>query len=367
MIQIPHPSDFLKTEWIDCIREEATSAEQQGSLTHAQLELIYEQGWFKLFIPNESSQPGLSLPDALRLEEALSWADGSLGWTVTLCSGAGWFGGFFNNALAHEVFRDREVCLGGSGAPTGTATRVENGYLINGKWKYATGADHLTHFTANCIIKEGDETMLNETGEPLITPFVFEKDEVIIIKDWNTIGLLATSSQSFKVNDLFVSAARSFNLAPESLKINQPIYNYPFLQFAEVTLAVNISGMALHFLDCCTEIFAKRVESKSFKDVQKNFLTENLNVAQNKMARLRTEFYQTVNESWQLVKKNHSVPEQFLQKISLTSRNLAAASLEVVDKLYPLCGLLAANPASEINRVWRDIHTASQHSLLTLP
>jgi hypothetical protein len=42
-----------------------------------------------------------------------------------------------------------------------------------------------------------------------------------------------------------------------------------------------------------------------------------------------------------------------------------AASRHAVDTLYPYCGLVAASADSDINRVWRDFHTASQHALLT--
>jgi hypothetical protein len=37
---------------------------------------------------------------------------------------------------------------------------------------------------------------------------------------------------------------------------------------------------------------------------------------------------------------------------------------EVVAAIYPLCGLRAVDLGSEINRVWRNIHTAGQHALL---
>ncbi|MBC8053562.1 MAG: acyl-CoA dehydrogenase [Sphingobacteriaceae bacterium] len=362
-----HPSTFLNPDWIKLIRSEAGLAEKKGTLTEAQLELIYQEGWFNLFAPKKTSNAEISLPDALHLEEALSWADGSLGWTVTLCGGAGWFGGFLDPELTDILFSKRTVCLGGSGAPTGTATKTQNGYRISGRWKYATGADHLTHFTANCIIKNGDGTVLEENGETLILPFVFEKEEVSLIKDWNTIGLIATASHSFEIHDLFVPSNRSFKIAAEALKVPRPIYQYPFLQFAEVTLAVNISGMALHFVDCAGEIFSQKAAGNQLKDLRQKLLTEKLSEAENKLSKARSHFYKIVNESWNMVMQNSTLPGHILEQISLRSRNLAAISHEAVTTLYPLCGLAAASPSSEINRVWRDIHTASQHSLLTFP
>jgi indole-3-acetate monooxygenase len=366
MNHVPHPSSVLDPEWITIIRSEAQLAEQQGTLTQKQLALIYEQGWFNIFAPLGNLAPDVSLTQALLLEEALSWADGSLGWTVTLCSGAAWFGGFFSSALINEVFPDRKACLGGSGAPSGKARQTGEGYRISGRWKYATGASHLTHFTANCFIMQGDDPVLDK-GEPLILPFVFKREEVTIIQDWDTIGLVATSSQSFEVKDLFVPGHRCFQIAPEALNIAHPIYNYPFLQFAEATLAVNISGVAAHFVDCCHDVFSRRIGGGKLKDTQAAFLTETLKASGQQLADARAFFYRLMETSWQHVVKDTVMPQPIFNDISLASRKLASVSHQVVNGLYPLCGLLAANPNSEINRVWRDIHTASQHSLLTLP
>jgi alkylation response protein AidB-like acyl-CoA dehydrogenase len=359
-----HPSSLLNNEWISLLRKEAPIAEQHGSLTPAQLELIYEQGWFRLYVPEVYTRSIYALPEALHLIEALSWADGSVGWTVTLCSGAGWFGGFMDTEVAAAVFSSTDVCLGGSGAATGTANRTTGGYVINGKWKYATGTPHLTHFTANCIITEGEDVVLNKDGEPLILPFIFKKEEVQPIHDWRTIGLVATASQSFEIRDLIVPANRCFPLVPEGRKVSQPIYNYPFLPFAEVTLAVNSSGMAIHFLDCCKDSFAQRIESRKATPAQEQLLTERLAQAKDRLSKARMVFYEVVEASWQLVLKDTTVPASLLEEISLSSRHLAATARDVVDQLYPLCGLQAADPLSEINRVWRDLHTASQHSLL---
>ncbi|WP_394801094.1 hypothetical protein [Niabella ginsengisoli] len=52
------------------------------------------------------------------------------------------------------------------------------------------------------------------------------------------------------------------------------------------------------------------------------------------------------------------------QKISVISRKLAKACRESVSAIYPYCGLAATSQHSEINRVFRDVFTASQHGLL---
>ena len=92
------------------------------------------------------------------------------GW-LRLCSGAGWFGGFISPEIAGAVFNKPHVCLAGSGAVSGTAEITASGYIINGSWKYASGAHHATHITANCIIKKDGKPVLDDHGSAPDTAF----------------------------------------------------------------------------------------------------------------------------------------------------------------------------------------------------
>jgi alkylation response protein AidB-like acyl-CoA dehydrogenase len=357
-----HPSNHLKPEWVKIIREAAPLAERAGMLQPNQLQLIYEQGWFKFLVPDVYSGLQLALPDMVRLEESLAWANGSLGWVVTLCSGAGWFGGFLSPKIAAEIFNDPHLCLAGSGASTGTATITDGGYIINGRWKYASGVHHATHLTANCVIKNGNETVLDEEGNPLILPFIFDSKDVTLLSAWKFIGMMGTGSDSYEVRNLFVANERCFKIDPNHTVIDAPLYKYPFLQLAETTLAANISGLAVHFTDLCTPIFADKTKGDKLSETQKAIMTESLADLTDKLNAARNEFYKAVDASWQSCPAGNI---SSINEVSRTSRNLAKTARECVDKLYPYCGLQAANPDAEINQVWRDLHTASQHSLLT--
>jgi alkylation response protein AidB-like acyl-CoA dehydrogenase len=357
-----HPSQNLKPEWVDIIRSAAPDAEQAGKLQPGQLELIYEQGWFKFLVPKAYSGLQLPLPQMVRLEESLAWANGSLGWVVTLCSGAGWFGGFLDAGLAAEIMADPQLCLAGSGASTGTATINGDGYIINGAWKYASGAHHATHITANCIIKNGEQTVLNDEGEPLILPFVFDKKDVRVFPAWKYVGMMATGSDAYEVKDLYVDKNRCFKIDPQYAVVNEPLYRYPFLQLAEATLAANLSGLAVHFLDLCGPAFDDRIKNPRLTEPQKEYIKQLLTDQTILLNEIRAEFYEAVDNSWN---NFESADNNGLQAVSAMSRKLAKVSRESVDKLYTYCGLSAANPDTEINQVWRDIHTAGQHSLLT--
>lgn len=369
-----HPSTQLKPATVADLRAHSFEAEQLGHLHPDQLSTIYCERWFNLFVPEAYGGLGLSLPDALRMEEAFAWTDGSLGWTITLCAGANWFIGFLQPDAAREIFANPKVCLAGSGRPSGVAQKTATGYTITGSWKYATGAPHATIFTANCRIEQEGKPLLNEQGEPLVQAFWFRREEVTINADWRTIGMVATASHSFSVKEVSVPANRTFVLDPGQAIISDMAYRYPFLPFAEATLAVNYSGMALHFLELMEPVIAAKQQQAGVSEAAKQLMKDNWEKANTQLRKRRIAFYEAVEQSW--VEANHEVTDQAgvpiisattLQEVSATSRQLASLAKQLVDELYPFGGIAAADPQTAINLVWRDMHTATQHTLLTLP
>lgn len=358
MKNIAHPSTFIKPDWQQIIRAHAPEAEGLGRLHPAQLALIYQQKWFKALMPIEYGGLNMTLPDLVKLQEALSWADGSFGWVFTLCCGAGWFSGFIDTDIAPILFKDAQTCLAGSGAQTGEAIQTADGYIINGEWNYASGAHHATHFTANCTIKNGDEIVLNDDGSPLVRPFIIDKKDVALLSTWKYIGMVATGSHSFKIENVKVGHDRCFQIEPGHTTINNKLYQYPFLQLAEATLAANIAGMAIHFIDLAKDLIEHRSTLNKFTAPQKDLLAEKLHQIHADVQDARNNFYRAVELSWS---ENDA---ESLQWVSFTSRQLTKVARDHVDALYPYCGLQAASPDTEINRVWRDLHTASQHTLL---
>lgn len=357
MKAIEHPSAWLDKKVVETIRATAREAESLRELHPEQFELIFRERWLKMFVPKKFGGLEFTLPEVLQMEEALAWTDGSTAWVVTLCAGAAWFVGFLHKDLAKEIFSNDEPFFAGSGASTGTAEVIPDGYLLNGKWKYASGSMHANVFTANFIIHENGKPKRQPDGTPTIRAFVMKKDEVIVHKTWNSIGMTATASHSFEVKHLIVVKERVFDIDPMKAAIDKPIYHYPFLQLAETTLSVNLLGLAIRFIDLCEESVGKK------SDRHLKLVTR----ARKKLDNYKVEFYKAAVQSWESCASKNSVAKSELKKVSSASLALAKQSLSVVDHLYPHCGLTAADTTQEINRVWRNIHTASQHSLFKWP
>ena len=85
---------------------------------------------------------------------------------------------------------------------------------------------------------------------------------------------------------------------------------------------------------------------------------------ENEMEILRRNFYKKLDLSWDLHVKTGTISEELLKEVSASSLTLSQRSRELVNTIYPYCGLDAARVETTINQVWRNINTASQHTLL---
>lgn len=347
---IKHPSEYINKEVVELIRSKALEAEQLGRLHKDQLDCIYKNKWFKIFVPVQYGGLGLTLPEVVRIEEALAWVDGSTAWVVTLCSGAGWFIGFVNEKIAEEFFREDSICIAGSGAPTGFAEEMGEGYQVTGEWKYASGSLDATAFTFTCKVKHNDEIVMNHDGTPQIATFIVHATKVKIHHTWNSMGMVATGSHSFSIVKLVIPKEQCFVIDPIYSVIKNTVYQYPFLQLAETTLTANISGMAIRFLELAEHLIAK--------DKQNQIVD-----TRAQLNLLRRDFFTTIEDSWEAL-VNGEIPSQLLSSVSKASLELVGQARKIVNHLHPYCGLAATSSGSEINRVWRNFHTATQHSLL---
>ncbi|WP_425639138.1 acyl-CoA dehydrogenase family protein [Algoriphagus yeomjeoni] len=347
--------------------ELAQKAEKLGQLPEEWLTEIYAEKWFKLFVPKDLGGLGCTLPEALKIEEKLAKLDGSLGWTVTLCAGAAWFVGFMDESVRKDIFPDEKLCLAGSGFVGGKANKVGDRYIITGSWTYASGALHATHLTANCEILEDGKPLLDKKGMPVIKAFVLDRKDVEILDGWNYMGMIATGSHAFKCENLSVPLDRCFEILPEKAQLIAPIYQYPFLQFAEATLAANILGISKHLIELIEHSFWKRHEYRKYDKKHLRYFQNLLSQQDKKLQKLRDEFYSQVDSSWKELNENGKISESRLKKVSKISRKLTQKCREINGKLYPFAGLEAAKTHTEMNRVWRDFNTVGQHALLIFP
>lgn len=354
---------MLSQDIIHLIQEYQIPAAKAGVLPAVILHKIRENSWFDLWVPKEYGGLEYSLVEGCRLLESLAYWDGSLGWTITLCAGANMFAGFIDAATANALFSMGNVCFGGSGRASGKAIKVPNGYRLTGRWSYATGAPHLTHFTCNAVVI--DDKKESSDKPEVIKSFFVPREQVLIEPDWQTFGLEATASHSFTIQEVFVPSQNSFELNPTSATHPGKLFLYPFQPFAECTLFVNYLGMYSRYTDLVQKNFYLRAKNAEWQDKYGKSFFRQLDTAQQLAEHARKALYDLMSESWRnLLDSREEDNEVIYEKIgTLTRETLKNMRSHLLD-LHVKCGIEAAQLDSELNIVFRNFFTATQHALL---
>lgn len=353
----------LNSADIAILKDSQAKGIQQKSLSDEQLELIYRRKWFKIWIPVELGGLGLTVPEGLNVLADLAYWDGGLAWTVTLCSGANLFVGFIDPVLGDQIFKTERVCFGGSGQASGTATRDGEHYRLTGFWKYATGAPHLTHFTLNATIQEEGKPVLDDKGDPLVKSFFVDREHALVHYDWDTFGLEVTASHSFSLQDVPVDGKRCFEINAAKSTRSDLRYQYPFMPFAELTLLANFIGMYKRFLDLIEKLFVLKSKASKWEHAASKAAFGMLDELQQDFIIQKDAILNLADHSWDNLSNGIDNALIYAQ-IATQSRDFVSSILMNTAKLYPHAGILGAAVDQEINIIFRNIFTASQHKLL---
>ncbi|KYG75523.1 acyl-CoA dehydrogenase [Roseivirga echinicomitans] len=309
------------------------------------LDWIAKENLWNIWVPKAFGGREMALTEGLEQLQSLARIDGSLGWTVTLCSGANFFIGNLQPEVAKELFAQAAI-FGGSGGMFGSAEKEENKYRLNGTWRYATGAPYLTHFTLNAKIVENGVEQVSEDGSPKFLSFVIPASEVHIINDWNTMGLKASATYSFEVKDVVVGEEYSF--VYNQFHLPQPIFKTHFSVFADLTLWVNYAGMAEHFLvEAQVKDEAQLIELKSVIDAANQ------------------QVYAFAQQVENLTAQCNEFTEAFIQEVHQTASMSVKALSAAVIGLQPYLGVNASRENAVLNQIFRDYFTATQHHIFT--
>lgn len=357
---------ILTTDQIEIIRKEASEAEIRRSITQPVLALLYEQKWLQIMEPTTCNGLQWPLPKIVHLLEELAYADGNTGWCVNLGAGANLFSGYLEEQTAQSVFSSSKVWCAGSGATSGKARPVKGGWQLSGKWKYASGSAHATHFTANALLLDDKGDAVLSNGKAVFRSFIFPAAQVEILDTWHTTGLKATSSNDFQVNEILVAEEQTFTLLHPSSFAQAPIFQFPFDTLAVVNMACMLTGMGLHFF----ELFENLMENK--KPMHSLTRLREINIVQNEyqickkgFATSREEFYQALETVWKYYENGEQAPDARLHQLAQKAIAGANSAKFLVTQLFPFCGMNIIYENSDLNKVWRDISVAGQHYLLS--
>ena len=183
------------TAVLPLVHEHADAAERDGRLPDEVVGGLAATGLDRLLLPEEPGGLDAPVGEILGVVELLAAADGSTAWCATIGAGSNLFAGYLPRAGARRVFAGADQGSATMLAPAGTLTPHEGGFLLTGRWPFASNCLHSTWIGLGARLP-GDGP-----GAPVRVAFGPTED-LTIEHTWDSAGLRATGSHHVAARDL---------------------------------------------------------------------------------------------------------------------------------------------------------------------
>jgi indole-3-acetate monooxygenase len=350
------PLDTVR-ELAPAITERAAEIEQARRLPPDLVEALSAAGCFRMLLPRSHGGEGLELPAGMRVLEALGRVDGSVAWTVMIGAGSWCDLAGLPRASFDAIYAGGPVITGGGISPSGTATAVDGGYRINGRWGFVSGCQHCAWLSVNCVETVGGQAQLRMA--------VLSADEVEIEDTWRTAGLCGTGSHHVAVHDVFVPADRTYALMASEPCVDEPLVRIPVPSLVALVIGSVAIGIALGALDDILAAAATKTPLFAAGTLAGNPLFQHrLATADTELGAARALLYEHAAATWATATARHELTLEQRARIRSAGVWVTSTAASVVDFCYRNAGGGAVYLDNPLQRRLRDINTVTQHFLV---
>jgi alkylation response protein AidB-like acyl-CoA dehydrogenase len=317
---------------------------------------LKELGLFRATTPAKFG--GQPLPPAEFLDriERISVVDGSTGWVASFGSAGIYLAGLPVPTQAEVYASGPDIVFAGGLFPVQPVTPTERGYVVNGRWKFASGcmgADLLGVGIA------GDDA---SAGKPRVA--VFPPEQVEIVQEWDVVGMRGTGSFDLVVRDVEVAREWTFIRGGQS-SVDEPLYRYPTIAYASQVLAVVGAGVARAALNHAEEVGAGYAGvTGAPKLADRAYYRMEVAACEAALRSARAWFYELSHEVWATVVAGDPATDVQNAHLRLASAQLAKTASDVVEKLVAISGTGAINNDHPLQLLLGDALVPKQHAFL---
>jgi 3-hydroxy-9,10-secoandrosta-1,3,5(10)-triene-9,17-dione monooxygenase len=237
----------------------ARRAEEQRRLDDEVLAAIHASGVFRHFVPRCYGGLQLGVVDFVEIVLPLGEADASTAWVTSFLMEHNLILSLFPERTQDEVFGSQPYVMApGAAFPPGRAVPVEGGFLVSGRWSYASGVRHSDWAMGTVLVDGAERPDMRWVLVPI---------EAVEVHDvWDVDGMAATGSDDFSMEAVFVPDHRTLRMSEMAdgtspgarLHGPDPTYALPMTPFLAMTAALPIAGAARGAL----RLFIERLEAR---------------------------------------------------------------------------------------------------------
>jgi indole-3-acetate monooxygenase len=349
------------------IRQHADEAEKNHRLSQPVVHALARAGLFRMWIPKTLGGFEVSPLTGYRVIEEVARLDGSTGWSVLIGASSAITTAFLADLAAEDICgRDPLGVMGGSLAGVGKAVVQKDGYLVSGRWPYASGCQYCGWLLAMCQVIDGDQPRLTTAGGPEMRVVYVPTENVTILDDtWDVSGLVGTGSYDFIIEEVFVPDGYTWQFEPgipRGKHYGGPLYQFPLVGVARLPTSAVALGIAQGAVDAWLA-FAPSKRAVIGPGVLRDQPLFHARIAEAValVNSSRAWLHAAIEQAWDATLREASVSVTARAELVLAAVNATRQAAQAVQLVYTLTGGSANYRHSPLQRALRDVHAVTQH------
>jgi alkylation response protein AidB-like acyl-CoA dehydrogenase len=345
----------------------ASESERLGCLTPAVVAALHGAGLFRTMVPSELGGFDCTIPESIHVFEKVATRDASTAWTLAILTDGALFARFLSRDAFTTICADPEGLLCGTLNPaTARAERVEGGYVFSGRATYLSGSAHSKWLMASALVTRDSEP-ITEGGRIQVRVGVFPLERATPLDTWHVTGMRATGSNDYEFADVEVESGWTFDpFAPRPAADGDVFSRIPLWSQLGGALASVAVGAATNMLRTFVDLASTKVPVASFSRLADRPAAQ---VAAGEAEGLRhaahAVLHHTVDEVWAYGTAGEPFTVEALARQRLGTVTAVQLAARAVDVLHDAAGMSAVASDSVLDRCWRDVHTITQHLILS--
>ncbi|MFN0090246.1 MAG: hypothetical protein ACKVWR_08265 [Acidimicrobiales bacterium] len=346
----------------EVIAAESEAIHRGGRLTPAAHQAMVEANLFRTCGPKALGGDECGLRDAAEIARILGRADMSTGWLFVQANATIYnFGPRLDPETAAEVYPQPDsVVAAGFPEGEGRADVVEGGYVVSGRWNFASGCLHSAWFDARAVVYDRGERLTTRNGLFALMSCLVPRESVTIVDTWDVAGMRGTGSQTYSTEGAFVPDRRAVPMwamaaaGPDAFRI-------PAITFAHVQFA----GLALGGAEAVYRAFEALARAKTAAQtrsaLREQGTTQSALARSHADLRAASAYLQWVVDLLTAAAAGEAgvtVAERAEARLAVTA--IMDTALSVAERLYRVAGTTGIFASSPLQRSFQDLHVMSQ-------
>ena len=347
----------------DTVAACSDESERLGTLAPAAVEAIREVGLFTLKLPQALDGAEADPVTQMEAIEELAYIDAAAGWCLMIGATAiGRPGAFLcDDAIAKMFAGGRIPTAATATAISGEAIPVEGGYILTGRWPFASGVRHAEWMVAGAKIPARENT--EETSLTLVYPVSKGK----IHDNWHVMGLEGSGSNDISVKELFVPAEFTWETALWQPRRGDAIYRMGRPGFVANEHPAIVLGIARRALD---EIVTsapnkKRGNPPTSSLADREAFRGDIARCDFRLRAARALSHEVFERAYQITCSGQ-VPDDTVQaEMRAVAAHVTFEAVDVATIAFRYTGGSAIHRSHILQRCLRNVNAAAQHFMVS--